>query len=240
MNITKTIAFAICCLLITGSTYSQDADIKKVIANESEFFAKKDMAGWQSTWLHDASSSWALINGLGYFTANGWDSIAAKATRNFARFPKADAAKSATDSFSIRKEGNLAIVDYKQTLTLPNLAPFDQFVSWEHRELIKKGGQWKIVKQISTDLTVYGPNGTELMMNAVGYIYLFKGDTEHAIEILTLNSKLFPNSFNVFDSLGEAYAQAGQKELAIQNYKKSLELNPNSDSGKKALEGLAK
>ncbi|MCK4226548.1 tetratricopeptide repeat protein [candidate division WOR-3 bacterium] len=43
-----------------------------------------------------------------------------------------------------------------------------------------------------------------------------------------LNVALFPDFFNVYDSLGEAYMVAGEKELAIKNYKKSLELNPNN------------
>lgn len=43
-----------------------------------------------------------------------------------------------------------------------------------------------------------------------------------------LNVALFPDFFKVYDSLGEAYMVAGEKELAIKNYKKSLELNPNN------------
>jgi tetratricopeptide (TPR) repeat protein len=103
---------------------------------------------------------------------------------------------------------------------------------------VKKNGKWKITKQVTTDLTGYGESGSELTLNAVGYDYLFQGKTEEAIEILALNAKLHPNSYNVFDSLGEAYAKAGRKELALVNYKKSLEINPNSETGKKALEDL--
>jgi Flp pilus assembly protein TadD len=50
--------------------------------------------------------------------------------------------------------------------------------------------------------------------------------------------RLFPASWNVYDSLGEAYAAAGRKDLAIQNYEKSLQLNPKNDTGKAALEKL--
>lgn len=42
----------------------------------------------------------------------------------------------------------------------------------------------------------------------------------------------------MYDSLGEAYAAAGRKDLAIQNYEKSLQLNPKNDTGKAALEKL--
>jgi predicted negative regulator of RcsB-dependent stress response len=40
--------------------------------------------------------------------------------------------------------------------------------------------------------------------------------------------------------LGEAYLKDGNKKLAITNYKKSLELDPTNDAGKKALEELLK
>jgi tetratricopeptide (TPR) repeat protein len=55
-----------------------------------------------------------------------------------------------------------------------------------------------------------------------------------AIEILKLNVEKFPNSWNTYNSLGEAYLIKGSKELAILNYEKSLKLNPKNLAGKKA------
>jgi imidazolonepropionase-like amidohydrolase len=59
-----------------------------------------------------------------------------------------------------------------------------------------------------------------------------------AIEIFKLAVVTYPQSYNAFDSLAEAYMDHGDKELAIRNYKKSLELNPGSANGKKMLEKL--
>jgi len=59
-----------------------------------------------------------------------------------------------------------------------------------------------------------------------------------AIIVFEYNTKLFPNSWNVFDSLGEAYADKGDKEKALLNYKKSVQLNPNSQSGKDIIKKL--
>jgi tetratricopeptide (TPR) repeat protein len=42
----------------------------------------------------------------------------------------------------------------------------------------------------------------------------------------------------VYDSLGEAYAAAGKKELAIENYEKSLELDPKNENAKDRLKKL--
>jgi cytochrome c-type biogenesis protein CcmH/NrfG len=49
---------------------------------------------------------------------------------------------------------------------------------------------------------------------------------------------LFPDSFNVWDSLGEAYAKSGNKEKAKECYEKSIALNPSNETGKKALAEL--
>jgi cytochrome c-type biogenesis protein CcmH/NrfG len=48
----------------------------------------------------------------------------------------------------------------------------------------------------------------------------------------------YPQSGNVYDSLGEAYMKAGQKELAIQNYEKSLQLEPKNENAIEMLKKL--
>ncbi len=59
-----------------------------------------------------------------------------------------------------------------------------------------------------------------------------------AIEIFKLNAEAYPKSSNVYDSLGEAYTKSGERELAIENYQKSLDLNPENENAKKMLEEL--
>jgi tetratricopeptide (TPR) repeat protein len=59
-----------------------------------------------------------------------------------------------------------------------------------------------------------------------------------ATDLFKLNVQVFPGSWNAYDSLGEAYMKAGQKQLAIDNYKKSLELNPANDNAKEKLKVL--
>ncbi len=78
----------------------------------------------------------------------------------------------------------------------------------------------------------------EREMNALGYSFLQKGKTKDAIELFKLNTIAYPNSSNTYDSLGEAYLADGQKELAIKNYEKSLELNPNNTNAQKVLKEL--
>jgi predicted negative regulator of RcsB-dependent stress response len=67
---------------------------------------------------------------------------------------------------------------------------------------------------------------TEAELNAYGYQLLNQGQTDKAIEILTLNTQRFAKSANAWDSLGEACVTKGDKANAIKHFKKSLSLNP--------------
>ena len=78
----------------------------------------------------------------------------------------------------------------------------------------------------------------ESELNYLGY-YLMDNlrKTRDAVEVFKLNVEIYPQSANAYDSLGEAYMKIGEKELAIKNYRKSAELNPQN---KNALEMLKK
>ena len=53
-----------------------------------------------------------------------------------------------------------------------------------------------------------------------------------------LNVEAFPDSWNVHDSLGEAYMVGGERELAIASYERSIELNPGNANGVEMLKRL--
>lgn len=67
----------------------------------------------------------------------------------------------------------------------------------------------------------------EVIVNQFGYEHIQLGDLKGAIEIMKLNVAAYPNSPNTYDSLSDAYLAAGQKDLALQNAKKAIELLPN-------------
>lgn len=79
---------------------------------------------------------------------------------------------------------------------------------------------------------------TERSFNLLGYKLLNDKKNNEAIEIFKLNAETYPESSNVYDSLGEAYMKSGNNELAVKNYEKSLELNPANDNAKKMLESI--
>lgn len=78
----------------------------------------------------------------------------------------------------------------------------------------------------------------EFVLNAVGYDLLHDGKTDEAIRLFQRNVQEHPESANVWDSLGEAYAVAGKKDLAIENYVKSLQLDPKNENAKERLKKL--
>jgi len=78
-------------------------------------------------------------------------------------------------------------------------------------------------------------------LNTLGYYLLTeKKRIEDAIEIFKLNIKVFPKYANGYDSLAEAYMISGNKTLAIKNYTKSLELDPNNTNAVEKLNELTK
>jgi len=78
----------------------------------------------------------------------------------------------------------------------------------------------------------------ERLMNMLGYSYLNRKQYKEALGIFKLNIKAYPESFNVYDSYGEALMMNGDKEDAIINYKKSIEINPHNDNGIEKLKEL--
>lgn len=80
----------------------------------------------------------------------------------------------------------------------------------------------------------------ENVINAKGYDLMEEKKLKEAIEIFKLNVFAFPQSANAFDSLGEAYLEVGDKESAVENYKKSLLLNPENENAREVLKRLEK
>jgi tetratricopeptide (TPR) repeat protein len=83
-----------------------------------------------------------------------------------------------------------------------------------------------------------GYNFDERALNQLGYMLLQKGRNADAIAIFNLNIEEYPKSANVYDSLAEAYAKDGQKQKAIDNYRKSLELDPKNQNAADKLKDL--
>lgn len=78
----------------------------------------------------------------------------------------------------------------------------------------------------------------EAQLNTLGYKLLRSGRVDAAIEVFELAAAEHPESGNVHDSLGEAYAAAGRREAAIEAYRRALARDPRMTSAIEMLRWL--
>jgi len=84
------------------------------------------------------------------------------------------------------------------------------------------------------------PAVNEENLNNRGYQVLNDNKIKLAKEIFKINTVLYPNSANVYDSYAEACMKNKEIDLAVENYKKSLQLNPKNDNAVKMIEEMEK
>jgi CubicO group peptidase (beta-lactamase class C family) len=96
---------------------------------------------------------------------------------------------------------------------------------------------WVRLNSIKADTAHFYIDEREMNMNGIGMF--FNDYKAQGLEVLRLNTVLFPNSANVYDSLAMVLASSGDKRNAILMYKKALELNPKSTSAADALKKLS-
>ncbi|MEQ8425891.1 MAG: alpha/beta hydrolase-fold protein, partial [Cyclobacteriaceae bacterium] len=79
------------------------------------------------------------------------------------------------------------------------------------------------------------------VLNQVGLFLIRNQDQmKEAIQILEFNKESYPNSYVPYHSLGEGYRVIGDKRKALENYKKSIELNPNNQEARVRIGELEK
>jgi hypothetical protein len=81
-------------------------------------------------------------------------------------------------------------------------------------------------------------NFDESELNNLGYRFVRKNKFKEAIRIFQMNVEAYPKSANTYDSLAEGYMDNGENALAIANYQKSLQLNPNNRNAEVMLQKL--
>lgn len=79
---------------------------------------------------------------------------------------------------------------------------------------------------------------SEEELNSLAYVLLGMRKINEAVQILRLNAEAYPQSANAYDSLGEAYLNAGDKQRAAENYERSLQLDPNNVGAVEKLKQL--
>ena len=226
--------------LIAYGQNGEEGNIKKAIQERSDAGRSRNLEAMLAAWHHDAQASSTFIGKNGYGVVKSWDSVKVMLENDIKQNPKPDNTTSLKlDNFSIRSDGNLATADYDAIFTpasdQSSIFPYVGVIKNHcHDVLLKENGQWKTVQRIVTQPQSYDPNGhaAEVDLNIAGYDLLAAKKVKEAIEVFKLNVKLHPDSWNVYDSLGEAYAADNNKKDAIENYEKSVKLNPDNQNGK--------
>jgi CubicO group peptidase (beta-lactamase class C family) len=111
------------------------------------------------------------------------------------------------------------------------MVPYEFLMAGKTSEAIE--GYRKIKQATPNNVTVQ-----ENRINGLGYNLMQQKKLSEAIALLKLNVEFYPKSWNTYDSLAEAYATNGEKDLAIANYKKSIELNPQNSGAREKLKKL--
>ena len=139
-------------------------------------------------------------------------------------------------SFDTDDAGKVTAMVFHQRFSIPRgtaaaLIVAETIESSGIEEALKK---YRELKQNPSDAYFF----SQRSFNNLGYQLLGKGKTAEAVEILKLNVEAYPKSWNAYDSLAEAYMKNGDNQLAVKYYRKSLELNPKNENGKKMLKKL--
>ncbi len=133
----------------------------------------------------------------------------------------------------VPKEENKTITYNYKKLSVDVKLPSEYFENKEYDKALE--GYLTIQKKDSLN-----PIIEESQFNNKGYVEIRKNNHKLAIEILKINVALYPNSSNVYDSLGEAYLKNKDTINAITNYKKSLDLNSENRNATRQLKKLEK
>ena len=142
----------------------------------------------------------------------------------------------------VKSDGAVSSLQLSFPRGAPATAPkvsAETLIPFEHAtagNITKAVEGYREIKKATPDNNVV----TEDRLNRLGYGFLRAKKLPEAIAYFKLNVEFYPNSWNVYDSLGEAYMANGEKDLAIANYKKSLEMNPRNTNGAEMLKKLEK
>jgi tetratricopeptide (TPR) repeat protein len=227
-------------LAAAGSLPAQSADVdevKRVIKAETDTYYQRDAEGWKRTWIQDSTAIRTFITSGSYSVALGWDKFGPGTVADIKRSAP-QAVQVTRTNYVLRIEGPLAWAEYDERTDTPGDSV--PLIARQQRTLIKRDGEWRILSAGSFVGSTYGasPRAVESRLDGVGSDLSAAKKHHDAIEVLALNTRLFPRSWSAFAALGAAYAAAGDTRLAIQQYERSLAINPSNEAGRAALTKL--
>jgi tetratricopeptide (TPR) repeat protein len=217
---------------------SADVDaVKRVIRAETETYYQRDTTGWKRTWIQDSSAIRTFITGSSYSVALGWDRFGPSTVASITNTAP-EAVQIERTNYVIRIDGALAWAEYDErtnfaTDSVPLLAR-------QQRTLVKRNGEWRILSAGSFVESSFAasPRAIATRLAGIGSDLSAAKNHRDAIEVLELNTRLFPNSPDAHAALAAAHAAAGNPGLARQHYEKALAIDPKNEAAQQALAKL--
>ena len=226
-------------LLANGGIHSTNNDMykwyqalksNKILSQESfEILTKPYVAEYEDESSHYAYG-WAVFTSkrdTKVITHNGFNGIS---YNDFVWFPEEDIVILFASNAYIRPIGRMTMEIEKMLFDKAYIP--EELPKYMVSELYKfteahKGSIDDFVKQLKLKFenTIDSPRH----LNRLGGTYYRKNKMEKAIAIYKLNTQLFPEDGNSWDSLGDAYYKANENDNAIKAYTKALELQPKND-----------
>jgi len=229
-------------ILIAGTSCKEKIDIEKekeavlkALHEEGDAFAANDIERIFAVHVQDSLAT-RLEQAPGYFQIfKGWNEIK--------EMYESYSAENLKDTVSVNKRNLKENIIMKVTGTsawviCDNIWKYEangKPYEWSNTQIAffeKDNGEWKY----SFDAFISKPEtGAEARLNLLGYSLLEKGQIKDAITIFKVNIDENPLSSNVYDSYAEALMKDGQNELAIKNYKLSIELDSTNINAKEQI-----
>ncbi len=168
---------------------------------------------------------------IGQASTLWWQNMSERDTRKWTA-PQVAAELTFSDYANNIDTAMKAILEYKPQKSLREVA----MELYQAKDL--KSFRSKVIEFRANPVNAY--QNVESELNTIGYRLLAMSKPADAIEVFKINVEIYPESANVYDSLAEAYMNNGDKELAIRNYRKSLELNPDNPNAAAMIEKMEK
>lgn len=176
-------------------------------------------------WLHSEGDFDGIFETI--FWGVSEDRMKAVVPRPFEMHPRG--------GMNVDREQMKALAAYVWTLSRPGTHPFvaeqARFLELAHDGRTAEAvAAFRTARERDVEHLLLPENG----LNRLGYEIL-ETDPRAAIALFELNVETHPDAWNVYDSLGEGFMVAGDREAAIRNYRRSLELNPENENAVEKL-----
>lgn len=235
-------AAALALVIVSGpsSLLAQSADedaVSRVIQAETETYYRRDVEGWKATWVQDSTAIRTFITSGSYSAALGWEKFGPGTVESIRRAAP-QAVRIDRSNYVVRVDGALAWAEYDERTNYADGTP--PLLARQQRTLIKQNGEWRILSAGSFVSSTYGtdPRAVEGRLDQLGRDLSAAKNHHDALEVLKLSAQLFPTSPRVHQSLGEAYAAAGETSRATRSFEKSIALDPKNEAARAALAKL--